>query len=252
MTEHPYAAWDHQRFCALTETEIARFASAIAKADPATPVPTCPDWTLAGLAKHLGIVHRWVEHILRNGLQTRISSRDVPVVLPDGGDWADWIADGGAALVAVLRATAPEAPIWSWGGDQRAAYWSRRMLHETVVHRADAELALGLRPDVAAEIAVDGIDEFFANLPFFADAVPAGAGETLHLHATDHPGEWTITLTPEGFGWTHGHAKCDVAVQATATDLMLLLNRRIPQTGDGLTVFGKPDVLSAWLEKSAF
>jgi hypothetical protein len=39
------------------------------------------------------------------------------------------------------------------------------MLHETTVHRADAELALGVEPVISPAVAVDGGSGLFANLP---------------------------------------------------------------------------------------
>ena len=63
------------------------------------------------------------------------------------------------------------------------------MLHETTVHRADAELTAWLvDPEVDPVVAADGIDEFLFNLPSarrpeHLASLPAGA--SLHLHATD-------------------------------------------------------------------
>jgi hypothetical protein len=38
----------------------------------------------------------------------------------------------------------PDEPAWTfWPDDQTCAFWFRRMAHETVVHRVDAELAAG-------------------------------------------------------------------------------------------------------------
>jgi hypothetical protein len=44
----------HDRYRAELDAETARFAEAVADADPARPVPTCPEWTLAQLAAHVG------------------------------------------------------------------------------------------------------------------------------------------------------------------------------------------------------
>ena len=44
----------HDRYRAELDAETARFAEAAADADPARPVPTCPEWTLAQLAAHVG------------------------------------------------------------------------------------------------------------------------------------------------------------------------------------------------------
>jgi hypothetical protein len=36
----------------------------------------------------------------------------------------------------------PKQPVWTWQKDRWAGFWLRRMLHDEVVHRFDAELAL--------------------------------------------------------------------------------------------------------------
>ena len=53
---------DHAAYCDALEDEAKRFVEVVRSVDPATPVPTCPDWTLAELTTHLGSVHRWASH----------------------------------------------------------------------------------------------------------------------------------------------------------------------------------------------
>jgi uncharacterized protein (TIGR03083 family) len=50
-------------------------------------------------------------------------------------------------------------PVWAFGEMRPASFWARRMAHETAVHRADAEIAVGRTPDLAPELAADAIDE---------------------------------------------------------------------------------------------
>lgn len=249
------ALWDHARYCDETETEIARLAEALAAADPAVPVPGCPDWTSADLAEHVGTVHRWCAHIVATGATARIPFGDVPVDEVPGEDRSSWILRGGERLLTTLRAADPDAPLWSWGADQHVRFWSRRMFHESAVHRADAERAAGRTPVFDPAAAGDGIEEFLVNISTAGRARKAlaafgGAGETLHLHATGSDGEWMITLEPAGLRWERGHGKGTVAVQGDAGDLLLLVHGRI--SPDGLTVFGDRDLLDRWLAASRF
>ena len=40
------------------------FGELIRSADPSTPVPTCPDWTLKQLFRHVGRGNRWAAQII--------------------------------------------------------------------------------------------------------------------------------------------------------------------------------------------
>lgn len=248
---------DHALFCSVTADEIAQYANLIEGADLSTPIPTCPEWDLLALTKHLGVVHRWATQMMRDGATERLDFRKVDRNLPeDAGGYANWMRAGGDALMAQLYGHEPDAAVWTWGAGHDVGWWGRRMAHETRMHRADAELALDRGIDFDAELAIDGIDEFLENLPSaatsFAPSAAAltGDGETLHLHATDAPGEWMITLTAGGFTWGHGHSKGDVAARGTAADLLLLIYGRT-HVDERIQVFGDRALLDRWLSLSA-
>ena len=40
-------------------------AAAVAGADPDGTVPTCPEWTVRDLVRHMGGVHRWATGFVR-------------------------------------------------------------------------------------------------------------------------------------------------------------------------------------------
>ena len=54
-----------------------------------------------------------------------------------------WLRSGPRLLLDAVDATGPQTPVWTFLGPRPAAWWIRRRLHETLVHRADAALALG-------------------------------------------------------------------------------------------------------------
>lgn len=249
--------WDHARYCDAIDAEIARFAAAVEAAAPALPIPTCPPWTLAELVKHAGAIHRRIERMVRERATQWLALGQAELGLPaDEAGYAAWLAAGAAPLVATLRAASPDDPIWAWGTDQGVRFWSRRMLHETTVHRADAELALGREPAIDPAVAVDAVDEFLDLLPWATRSAPhvaelRGAGESLHFHCTDTAGEWLIRLGSGGFTWDHGHAKASVAVRGTATDLLLLVYGRRRPDEARYEQFGDSALLARWLEKTA-
>src|SRR4051812_32884216 len=224
---------DHAEECDALDVIVDAFAESIANADLTRAVPTCPEWTLRDLVVHVGQIHRWAEVLVRTLAQK--PSREGRDAQP-GDDVAGWLREGGKSVVATLRAADPDAPMWAWGHDQHVRFWSRRQLHETAIHQADALLALDQPVEIPTEVAADGIDELLDILPaaaYFSPKVAElrGDGETIHVHATDTPdvdgiGEWLITLEPDGYSYSHGHAKGDVAVRGAISDLNLLVYNR--------------------------
>jgi uncharacterized protein (TIGR03083 family) len=240
---------DHSAFCDALESEATAFAETVAGADPATPVPTCPDWTLAELIRHLGGVHRWAAHHVATLAPRRVSSSELSLGPPDDPTkLAAWAGDGVAPMVATFRAGDPDAKVWGWGADRHVRFWPRRMLYETMVHRADGALAVGAEPDVDDRLAADAIDELLENLPHAAYFAPGvgnlrGDGERIALRTRDG-GAWHIRLLPAGFSWDWSSADADVTVIGNAADLLLLLygrrslddTARFAESGDGALI----------------
>lgn len=247
----------HERYCTAIEAEVGRFLELVKGADPATPVPTCPGWTIADLIRHHGTTHRWMEYLVRHRVIERVWSGDVPLGLPgDVTAYPSWLAESATASLRTLRAADPDAPMWTIGADQHVRFFPRRLLFEATVHRADAEIALGAVPRIDAETAADGVDELLENMPFFAWIATRVRelrrdGETLHLHATDARAAWTIAPRDGGFTWTRGRGEGTVTVAASAGDLLLLAHGRLRPGDDRLTVSGDRDLLADWLAATA-
>jgi uncharacterized protein (TIGR03083 family) len=244
--------YSHQRFCDLASDEIARLATAVDGPDPATPVPTCGRWTMADLVQHIGHIHRWAAAMVADLSPTRHSRKKADLPLPaDPATWPAWLAEAQTTLIPALRAADPDARMWAWGPDKHARFWSRRMVHETAVHRVDAELALAVEPEIDPAVATDGISELLKNLP--RSRAPHGNGEQLHLFASDHPGHWTIVRQPTTYTWVHNGAEDQsdaaaptVTVRAPTADLYLFLWGRRRPTHPRLTVTGDAALLTHW------
>lgn len=254
--------WDHGRYCEAAETEIAAFAEAAAGAGLDAPVPSCPGWTIGELLRHLGGVHRWCAGIVGSGAPRRLSLREIGVSFPTvPGDHLPWFTEGGERLLAVLRDTDPDAPVWSWGRDRHMRFWSRRMLHETVVHRCDLDIALGRDPAVGADNAADGVDELLDNLESAAAFTPKienlrGGGETLVFDAADIGARWRFELLPDRFGWRRedgagNAADADAVVRGGVSDVFLFLWGRRKLGDPALEFSGDEQLLVHWVENSA-
>lgn len=245
---------DHSTHCDLLAEEVARFAGVVAEVPAAAPVPSCPGWAVADLALHVGTVHRWAERLVRARAQERIGRSDD--VLDPGPPSPEWLREGGAALVATLRATDPDAPTWAWGRDQHVRFWSRRQLHETLVHRIDAELAAGRASAVEPAVAADAIDELLENLPASVRFSPKvallrGDGRRLAVAPSDAEQSWVITLEPEGFAVGPGRGPAEATLSGRAADLLAVLYRRRGIEGSGVAMDGDHELVSFWLANSA-
>jgi uncharacterized protein (TIGR03083 family) len=209
------------------------------------PVPTCPGWTVERLVGHIGRVHRWTAGWIAAGGSSEVERA------PAGAAVVDWARAGVAELLAALDAADPDAQVDTWAGSQPAVFWPRRMAVETALHRYDAQVAVDRPTPVDTALAIDAVDEMLTVvLPWRGTGGLGGAGETIHLHATDPDldqvggGEWLVTLGEAGVTVDHAHAKGDVAVRGTASDLLLLLWNRV--TADELQVFGDESLLERW------
>ncbi len=255
---------DDRYLDALT-VQSALFAEALHGADLQKPVPTCPDWTLYRLAEHVGQAHRRATGIITRRITALADlSKLGTAAAPEDPDELDtWLRAGATELGDAIWAADPQTVVWTWSDDQSVGFWARRMAHETAMHRADAELALGhdfaLEPDLAA----DAISEWLGAVsspqalefrPEFAEL--RGTGQILHLHATDpglgEAGEWTVRRTPSGPVWEHGHTKGAVAVRGAVVDLLLVLLRRVPPEQVPIEVLGDAALLAHWLQHTRF
>lgn len=153
---------------ALTD-QAAELAALVDGAQLGQTVPSCPEWSLRRLVEHVGQAHRSAAALVARragGPEAASDSRGQPMPgsegVPDG-----WLTQGAAELVVAVREVGPEYPMWTFAGPHRAAFWLRRMAHETAVHRADAALNLGAPFVLETDLAADAVTEhWLGNLTF--------------------------------------------------------------------------------------
>lgn len=246
-------------FRAALLEQTRAFGDLIRAGDPATPVPTCGEWNLKQLFRHVGRGNRWAAQIITQRRNESLDPRDVldgrPPDDPDGA--AAWLQRGAELLIDAVDRTSSDTRVWTFVGPRPAGWWLRRRLHETVVHRADAALALGADFDLAPDMAADCLSEWIEiTCVDKRHPPPLNSGESIHLHATDEElgptGEWTIVHDDDGVWWSHNHGKASVAVRGPATKLLLAATRRAPAADSGLEFFGEEAVWDSWLERTPF
>jgi uncharacterized protein (TIGR03083 family) len=208
-------------------------------------VPGCPGWDVADLVWHTGGVHHFWGSIARGALQD--PEKVERPERPSRDRLITWYRDTLTATESALKTADPSAPVWTWTLEKDVAWIRRRMAQETAVHRWDAESATGRQRPIDVDIAVDGVDEY---LEFFIQDALDEAGSSpdlsVHLHATDVEGEWIARTSNNRLEVRRAHEKGDAAVRAPASQLLLFLWGRIPESD--VEVHGDRAALVAFLQ----
>ncbi|HVT66089.1 MAG TPA: maleylpyruvate isomerase family mycothiol-dependent enzyme [Mycobacteriales bacterium] len=212
-------------------------------------VPTCGDWTIEDLVRHVWQVYANVTCYV----STRATSR--PEKLPEmpTGDPVELLASQLDQLVGALSDAEPDTPVWTWVFDapEAALFWARRMAHESAVHRFDAQNAHGIRQPIDAELAADGIDELIdiiAPRVYGRDKLTGPTG-TISLRATDGD-SWLLELAPDGVKRSDVLESPQVTASGTSSALLLALYNRVPWTS--LDLAGDTDLLEKWTSTLSF
>jgi uncharacterized protein (TIGR03083 family) len=238
--------------------EANSFASALADLsveDLGATVVTCSDWTLRQLVEHVGGIYRWCTRLVADSIVVETWRREMDLAYPTGdGEVVAWYADSIGPMIDAFSTAPADRRVWVWGADPHARFWSRRMLHETAVHRADLLWSIGHEPVIETAVAVDGIDEFLTNLPCTARwGAPVdrlrGDGETMVVRASDTEDSWRTRFDPTGLWWDRGGEPGDAVVTGTAADLYLMLQGR---KRPSVTVTGRDDLVQRWRDALAF
>lgn len=143
--------------------ESVRFREVLTDTDPATSVPSCPDWTAEDLLWHLGGVQHWWTHVVVHRPASPEDDGYVEPQRPQGHDrllafFDEWSQKLDRALVEA----GPDQPCWTWSRrdlDQTTGFVFRRQAHEALIHRLDAELAAGTVTALDPLLAADGVEE---------------------------------------------------------------------------------------------
>jgi uncharacterized protein (TIGR03083 family) len=247
---------------AFVESVVAQaktFAEWVHGKDPATPVPTCPDWNLADLVSHVGGTQRMVATLVGQRLtdpSPAFEHMDTGPTHPTR--WRDWLIETATAAAHAFDSVTDNTPVWEPSGETAGVpFWSRRLFGEITVHRADAAVALGTHYEVAPEHAVAATDDWLETMtspgyaearPEFLDAIP-DVDKALHFRATDTDDEWHVRREPDMVVLERRHADADAAASGPAVELLLVLTRRRPlDAARTLQLHGDRKLLDTWIE----
>lgn len=254
--------WSLDRYCAeiLAQTDLLR--ALVKDADPAARVPTCREWNLGQLVRHVGGTHRWADTVVRTRATEPVPDTLVNEVFGyDDDDPAvleAWLAEGAQRLADAFAEAGPDTRVWTVVPGRPIAFWARRILHETVVHRADAAWTVGAGYRLDAAVARDGLEEWlgFGRVPEAYEAGGGrepllGPGRSLRFRAAGNPAEeWFVDLSGDVPAWSHRGGPAAVTVRGALSDLLLFVYGR--PVRDRLDVRGDTALLDLWLERTGF
>jgi uncharacterized protein (TIGR03083 family) len=235
---------------AILEREGALLAAAAERTPPDASVPTCPDWTLRDLVRHVGGIHRWAAAQVSRSRSGRWDPfAELDGHWPSDASLVDWFREGHAELVGVLREAPADLECFTFlPAPSPRAFWARRQAHETGMHRVDAESASGQITPFAPDQAVDGVEELlFGFMARPGQRLKSETPQTLLLDATDTDESWVVRVGPdEPRASREPISDADCKVRAAASDLFQLVwNRRSPT---GLDATGDLSLLDLWRE----
>jgi uncharacterized protein (TIGR03083 family) len=223
---------DSAGYLAHLRRELGAFEACLA-GDLSVMVEHCGGWTLYDLADHLGGQNLWAAAAVteqRGDYQAPAAPRD-PAAL------AAWFRGTGDVLLAALD-TDPSAPAWTIAPPPTVGFWQRRRCLETLVHRWDAEHALGIGGRLDPALAADGVAEVIDTMAprqvrLGRTSAPPHA---VRLVATDVPARWIL-----------GPGDPAVTLRGTAADLLLLLWGRLDAGDPAVSCDGRPELARAAL-----
>jgi uncharacterized protein (TIGR03083 family) len=201
-------------------------------------VPSCPEWSVRDLAHHIGEVQwYWGQNVAAQKPGERTGGH--LTAFPEDADLLAWLGWCTYTLLGALREAGPDAPSWAWWPEPHTSLAvARHQAQEVSVHRWDAEGVAGLDASAPLDpgLATDGVPEFVEIMVGEDRAALPG---TVTLTATDTGGSWRVS----GDGAARSGRQSEL--RATASDLVLMLYRRLPVPD--VDVVGDPVLVAALL-----
>jgi uncharacterized protein (TIGR03083 family) len=229
------------------EADAARIRAAYER-DRSARIPWSDRWTVRSVARHVGGASHVVAGIIHGRPTADFGLFDTLEQPPkDDPSFPAWFTAGVDALCKALRTTDLDEPCWTSIPEGRGVrFWLRRMTHEMVVHRWDAEVGAGWDPvHFDAAVAEDGIDEYLTlAVPALRRDRRSPGGPPVHVTCTDVGGSWSLQTADDG-ACTVSTTPVPAAatLRGPAAGLLLALYGRLSLDEAGVEVDGDPSVL---------
>lgn len=228
--------WTKADYLAALHRDATALRAAAVPETLDSAVPSCPDWTVHALVGHMGNVYERIGGVVA---RATLSPPEAPLPkggYPEGAAVLEWFDERYASLAGIVRDVAEDTPAWNWAPQPKtAAFWFRRLAHETAVHRWDLQVSVGLPEPIEERLAADGVDEVLDTwLPAGRRKGAPGLNGLVHLEAVDTGDEWYVRLRGERIAVLDAPSvdpeEKTVATRAAgpASDVELALYGRVP------------------------
>ena len=211
---------DPGTYLAHLRREFGAFEACLA-GDLSASVRHCGDWSLYDLADHLGQGNMWAAVAVTE----KRGDYEAPAAPHDRAALTRWFRGTCGVLLAALDSD-PAASAWTIAPPPTVGFWQRRRCLETLIHRWDAEHALGMPGRLDPALAADGIAEV-------ADIM---APRQVRLGRATAPRHAVRLRAGEtGSSWTLGPGEPVATIGGTAANLLLLLWGRLSPDDPSIT-----------------
>ena len=205
-------------------------------------VPTCGEWRMRDLLLHVGRVYHRASTLVGERITTPVEFPEVP----SDAEPVDYLRAALDELVEALGSADAETPAWNWSTEpQVAAFWARRMAHESAVHRYDAQRAHGLAQPIDADLAHDGMDELVdLLLPRVVERDKPELPEATYHFVATNGGEWVVSCSGGKLERLPAARGAEVSISGPTSAVLLAAYGRVKWAS--LETSGDEALLAEW------